>query len=70
MQEELEEIIKFYSEYNFADFKPITIDGSNKVIDLRTFVRSHVLLIRKNIKKDIAKPYFDRLKKVYLISKI
>lgn len=70
MKEELEEIIKYYSEYNFADFKPIKVDNSTTIIDLRTFVRKHVLLIRKNIDKDIAKPYFDRLKKVYLISKI
>ena len=68
--EKVNEIIDYYSTYNFADFKPITINGCEKIIDLRTFVKSHILIIRKNIDNETYKPYYDRLMKVYLISKI
>ena len=68
--EKLNEIIHFYSTYKFEDFKPIEINGCETVTDLRTFVRSHVLAIRPNIDNPIYQPYFDRLHKVYLISKL
>jgi hypothetical protein len=68
--EKLNEIIHFYSTYKFEDFKPIKINGCETVTDLRTFVRSHILAIRPNINNPIYQPYFDRLYKVYLISKI
>ena len=67
--EKLNEIIKFYGSYNFEDFKPIKISGG-EIICLRTFVRAHVLIIRANIENPTYQPYFDRLNKVYLISKI
>ena len=68
--EKLNEIITFYTTYDFTDFKPIKIEGCQTITDLRTFVKSHILMIRPNIYNEVYKPYFDRLWKVYLISKI
>ena len=68
--EKLNEIIKFYSTYDFDDSKPIILNKATKVIGLRTFLRSHILIIRPNIENKRYQPYFDRLNKVYLITKI
>tara|TARA_R110000851_G_scaffold315838_1_gene478606 strand:+ start:63 stop:278 length:216 start_codon:yes stop_codon:yes gene_type:complete len=68
--DKVNEIIKFYGTYKFEDYKPIEIEGCQKIIDLRTFVKRHIIMVRANINNDRYKPYYDRLVKVYLISKI
>ena len=65
----LDEIENYFETYNFIG-ENIRVDECTTVTDLKKFVRSHISILRKNKGNKLYMPYYDRLYKVYLISKI
>ena len=65
----LNEIEQFFETYNFND-QVIEVDQCTKITNLKTFVQSHISILKKNKGNILYMPYFERLKKIYLICKI
>ena len=65
----LNEIEKYFETYNFIG-KDVRINECTTVTDLKKFVQSHIRILRNNKGNKLYMPYYDRLYKVYLISKI
>lgn len=65
----LNEIEKYFETYDFID-QEIQIDQCSKITDLKTFVQSHISVLKDNTGNKLFMPYYDRLKKVYLITKL
>jgi hypothetical protein len=63
------EIEKYFETYNFIG-EDIQLDQCSKITDLKTFVKSHISILKKNSGNKLYMPYYDRLKKIYLLTKI
>ena len=65
----LDEIENYFKTYNFIS-GDLRVDECTTVTDLKKFVQSHIRILRNNKGNRLYMPYYDRLYKVYLISKI
>lgn len=58
-------------DYNFKEHNDIVVlNPAEKIFGLETFLKSHISILKRNSGNKRYKPYYDRLYKVYLISKI
>jgi hypothetical protein len=58
-------------DYDFEKHKDvIELNQCTKITNLKTFLSSHILILKANSGNSVYMPYYDRLYKVYLISKI
>lgn len=64
----LKEIEKFFDDYEF-DNKDIKIDICTTVTTSKRLVDSHIKILKANKGNKTFIPYYDRLKKLYLILK-
>jgi hypothetical protein len=63
------EIEKYFETYNFIG-EDVRIDKCTNVTNLKRFVQSHISILKKNSGNKLYLPYYYRLKKVYLLTKI
>lgn len=64
----LKELEDYFSTTEFDD-KPFTLDQCTVIGNKRTFMDSHLRALRANSGNKTMLPYFDRLKKFYLMIK-
>jgi hypothetical protein len=65
----LKEIVLHFENYDFGSDE-IKLDECSQIKHLKTFVHSHISMLKANPGKPVYLPYYERLKKVYLITKI
>ena len=65
----LTEIIEHFNNYDFKDSK-IKLDECSTINSLKKFVDNHVSILQANTGNKVYLPYFERLHKVYLITKL
>ena len=65
----LKEIILHFENYDFETDK-IKLNECSTITNLKNFVDSHISILKSNSGNKRFLPYFDRLHKVYLITKI
>ena len=70
----LNEIIEYFENFFDYDFEKekdvIKLNECETIRDLKTFLNSHISILKANSGNRTYMPYYDRLYKVYLISKI
>lgn len=59
----------FFKDYDYKD-GVVKLDDCTKIIDLKKFVDSHISILKKNSGNRRFLPYYERLHKIYLITKI
>lgn len=70
----IDDIIEYFEnlyDYDFEKYKDIIeLNESTKITNLKTFLYNHISILKNNSGNPVYMPYYDRLYKVYLISKI
>ena len=70
----LNEIVEYFENHYDYDFNKhkdtIELNECTKITDLKTFLDSHISILKNNPGNKTYMPYFKRLYKVYLITKI
>ena len=70
----IDEIITYFEnhyDYNFTQNKDvIKLNECAKITDLKSFLDNHISILKANSGNPVYMPYYERLYKVYLISKI
>ena len=66
----IKEIEQHFNNYDFSKSKTIRIDKASKVKGLKQMVNNHISILKANSGNMTYKPYYDRLYKVYLITKL
>ena len=65
----LKEIEAYFDEYAFSK-EPIKVNGHTTITDLETFVKTHINILKSNKGNKRFMSYYERLYKIYLITKI
>lgn len=65
----LKEIEEYFNEYSFEKNK-VEINDCTWVTDLKKFVDTHISILKANPGNKRFLPYYERLYKAYLITKI
>jgi hypothetical protein len=65
----LKTIEDYFKDYTFSDSE-VVINEAEKITNLKTFINTHISMLKANPGNPVYLPYYERLKKVYLITKI
>lgn len=65
----LKTIEDYFKNYYFSDSE-VVINEAEKITNLKNFINKHVSMLKANPGNPVYLPYYERLKKVYLITKI
>ena len=60
----IDTVAEFWAGFDFDTAEPITLDNSQKVICLRTFVNAHISYLKHNKGNPLYLPYWLRIEKV------
>ena len=66
----IKEIEQHFNNYDFTKAKTIRIDKASKVTGLKQMVNNHVSILKANSGNREYMPYYEKLFKLYLISRI
>ena len=70
----IDKIIEYFENHYDYDFEKhkdvIELNQCTKIDNLKTFLDNHISILKVNSRNPTYMPYYDRLYKVYLISKI
>ena len=68
--DEMLEFFEIHEDFNFTELKPIELSQGETIVGLGDFLSNHINILKHNSGNERYLPYYDRLYKVYLITKI